>query len=160
MGHVTFESFAQHPVELDADVVVVGSGAGGSAAAVVFARGGRSVAIVEAGQSIIGSNGAKERRAGQESGPQGPDPGLEKRPAPLHGGGFLLFEQLKDGPGDPFGRRRIVDEPAALFPRAFGPAPVGGIRNGLARDRVVEGGADVSGAEIDDPDAEWFQLHP
>ena len=36
-------------LELEADYVVVGSGAGGAAAAVVLARGGAEVAIVEAG---------------------------------------------------------------------------------------------------------------
>jgi choline dehydrogenase-like flavoprotein len=47
--HLTFERFGQPAIELDVDFVVVGSGAGGSAAAVVLARGGHSVAIVEAG---------------------------------------------------------------------------------------------------------------
>ncbi|MFT3771865.1 MAG: GMC family oxidoreductase N-terminal domain-containing protein [Minicystis sp.] len=47
--HVTFESFGQPAVEIDVDFIVVGSGAGGAAAAVVLARAGRSVAIVEAG---------------------------------------------------------------------------------------------------------------
>jgi choline dehydrogenase-like flavoprotein len=47
--HLTFESFAQPAVEIEVDYVVVGSGAGGSAAAVVLARGGLTVAIVEAG---------------------------------------------------------------------------------------------------------------
>jgi len=37
------------PFELEADYVVVGSGAGGASAAVTLARGGESVAIVEAG---------------------------------------------------------------------------------------------------------------
>src|SRR6185369_7120877 len=41
--------FGQPAVELTVDFVVVGSGAGGAAAAVVLARAGRSVAIVEAG---------------------------------------------------------------------------------------------------------------
>lgn len=47
--HLTFESFAQPAIELDVDFVVVGSGAGGAAAAVVLARAGHSVAVVEAG---------------------------------------------------------------------------------------------------------------
>ena len=47
--HVTFESFAQPAVDLAVDFVVVGSGAGGAAAAAILARGGHSVAIVEAG---------------------------------------------------------------------------------------------------------------
>lgn len=48
-GHITFESFAQPLVETEADYVVVGSGAGGSAAAVILARAGRTVALIEAG---------------------------------------------------------------------------------------------------------------
>lgn len=48
-GHVTFEGFDQPLVELEADFVVVGSGAGGASAAVILARAGHSVAIVEAG---------------------------------------------------------------------------------------------------------------
>lgn len=48
-GHVTFEHFGQPAVEIDVDFVVVGSGAGGAAAAVILARAGRSVAVVEAG---------------------------------------------------------------------------------------------------------------
>ena len=48
-AHITFESLGQPGVDIDADFVVVGSGAGGAAAAVVLARGGHRVAIVEAG---------------------------------------------------------------------------------------------------------------
>ncbi len=47
--HVTFESFDAPAVEIEVDFAVVGSGAGGAAAAVIPARAGRSVAIVEAG---------------------------------------------------------------------------------------------------------------
>jgi choline dehydrogenase-like flavoprotein len=47
--HVSFESFAQPAIDVEADFAVVGSGAGGAAAAVILARGGRRVAIVEAG---------------------------------------------------------------------------------------------------------------
>ena len=47
--HVSFESFAQPALELEVDFVVVGSGAGGAAAAAILARGGHRVAIVEAG---------------------------------------------------------------------------------------------------------------
>jgi len=47
--HITFASFGQAGVDVEADFVVVGSGAGGAAAAVVLARGGHRVAIVEAG---------------------------------------------------------------------------------------------------------------
>jgi choline dehydrogenase-like flavoprotein len=47
--HVAFESFDQPGVELEADFVVVGSGAGGASAAVILARAGYRVAIVEAG---------------------------------------------------------------------------------------------------------------
>ncbi|HEY8429343.1 MAG TPA: FAD-binding protein, partial [Sandaracinaceae bacterium] len=47
MTHVSFRDGA--PLELEADYVVVGSGAGGATAAVTLARGGAHVAIVEAG---------------------------------------------------------------------------------------------------------------
>lgn len=47
--HVTFEGFAQPVFDLEVDFVVVGSGAGGAAAAVILARAGHRVAIVEAG---------------------------------------------------------------------------------------------------------------
>ena len=47
--HATFEAFSQPALSVEVDFVVVGSGAGGAAAAVVLARGGHSVAIVEAG---------------------------------------------------------------------------------------------------------------
>ncbi len=47
--HVSFESFAQPALDVEADFVVVGSGAGGAAAAVILARAGHSVAVVEAG---------------------------------------------------------------------------------------------------------------
>lgn len=46
MSHFAFRA---EDLELEADYVVVGSGAGGAAAAVVLARGGAEVAIVEAG---------------------------------------------------------------------------------------------------------------
>ncbi|HVY44246.1 MAG TPA: GMC family oxidoreductase N-terminal domain-containing protein, partial [Minicystis sp.] len=48
-GHLTFTSLAQPAIDLAVDFVVVGSGAGGAAAAVVLARAGHAVAIVEAG---------------------------------------------------------------------------------------------------------------
>jgi choline dehydrogenase-like flavoprotein len=48
-SHITFTRFDQPSVDVEADFVVVGSGAGGAAAAVVLARGGHRVAIVEAG---------------------------------------------------------------------------------------------------------------
>jgi choline dehydrogenase-like flavoprotein len=48
MSHVAFRDRGQD-LELEADYVVVGSGAGGAAAAVTLARGGAKVAIVEAG---------------------------------------------------------------------------------------------------------------
>jgi choline dehydrogenase-like flavoprotein len=48
MSHVSFRPKGED-LELEADYVVVGSGAGGSAAAVTLARGGAEVAIVEAG---------------------------------------------------------------------------------------------------------------
>jgi len=47
--HLSFESFGQPAVEIEVDFVVVGSGAGGAAAAAILARAGRSVAVVEAG---------------------------------------------------------------------------------------------------------------
>jgi choline dehydrogenase-like flavoprotein len=47
---MSHQSFIEGPrLELEADYVVVGSGAGGSAAAIALARGGAKVAIVEAG---------------------------------------------------------------------------------------------------------------
>lgn len=48
MTHISFRKRGE-PVELTADYVVVGSGAGGATAAVTLARGGATVAIVEAG---------------------------------------------------------------------------------------------------------------
>jgi choline dehydrogenase-like flavoprotein len=47
MSHIAFQE--RSDVELEADYVVVGSGAGGGSAAVSLARGGAKVAIVEAG---------------------------------------------------------------------------------------------------------------
>jgi choline dehydrogenase-like flavoprotein len=49
MSHVSFRSRDSADFELEADYVVVGSGAGGASAAVTLARGGAEVAIVEAG---------------------------------------------------------------------------------------------------------------
>ncbi len=48
MSHIAFQPRGSQ-VDLDTDFVVVGSGAGGSAAAVTLARGGAKVVIVEAG---------------------------------------------------------------------------------------------------------------
>ncbi len=47
-NHIAFQERGEN-VELDVDYVVVGSGAGGAAAAVTLARGGSSVLIAEAG---------------------------------------------------------------------------------------------------------------
>ncbi len=47
--HLTFEKLGQPALEAEVDFVVVGSGAGGAAAAVILARGGYRVAIVESG---------------------------------------------------------------------------------------------------------------
>ncbi len=47
MSHIAYQTGAA--VELSSDYVVVGSGPGGAAAAVILARGGASVTIVEAG---------------------------------------------------------------------------------------------------------------
>lgn len=48
-GHVSFRAKDDASFDAEADYVVVGSGAGGAAAAVTLARGGAHVAIVEAG---------------------------------------------------------------------------------------------------------------
>lgn len=48
MTHLSFQESGR-PLELEADFVVVGSGAGGAAAAVTLARGGREVIVVESG---------------------------------------------------------------------------------------------------------------
>ena len=48
MTHLTWSS-DKSPVELEADYVVVGTGAGGALAAVTLARAGYEVAMVEAG---------------------------------------------------------------------------------------------------------------
>jgi choline dehydrogenase-like flavoprotein len=47
--HASFEAFGQPALEVEVDFIVVGSGAGGAAAAVILARGGHRVAIIEAG---------------------------------------------------------------------------------------------------------------
>jgi choline dehydrogenase-like flavoprotein len=47
--HASFEAFGQPALDLEVDFVVVGSGAGGASAAVILARAGYQVAIVEAG---------------------------------------------------------------------------------------------------------------
>ena len=48
-GHYAFRAKDEASLDAEADYVVVGSGAGGAAAAVALARGGARVAIVEAG---------------------------------------------------------------------------------------------------------------
>ena len=47
--HIPFRGQDEASLDLEVDFVVVGSGAGGAAAAVTLARGGARVAIVEAG---------------------------------------------------------------------------------------------------------------
>lgn len=49
MSHISFRSNDERDVDEEVEFVVVGSGAGGAAAAVTLARGGAKVAIVEAG---------------------------------------------------------------------------------------------------------------
>ncbi len=49
MSHVAFQPSEAPRTEIEADYVVVGSGAGGATAALEFARGGASVVLVEAG---------------------------------------------------------------------------------------------------------------
>jgi choline dehydrogenase-like flavoprotein len=49
MTHVSFRERGEPPYEADVDYVVIGSGAGGAAAASTLSRAGASVAIVEAG---------------------------------------------------------------------------------------------------------------
>ena len=49
MNHVAYQPAGSAETRLEADYVVVGSGAGGASAAVSFARGGASVVLVEAG---------------------------------------------------------------------------------------------------------------
>ena len=47
MTHVSFRDRGDAPFEGEVDYVVIGSGAGGAAAAVTLARGGAKVAIVD-----------------------------------------------------------------------------------------------------------------